>query len=157
MNLVAAAPSWMYAVLLALLASAAVEDVIRLRISNLTCGAIALLAIAAMLVAGPAWPLWQNLFLFTLLLVVGTAAFSAGFVGGGDVKLLAAVGLWIPIGAAPSLLLATFSAGGVLALIALLSWRLHKSGGARAASRQIPYGVAIAIGAAIAFYGTRTA
>lgn len=154
MNLAAAAPIWLYLLLLAFLAAGAVEDIVRLRISNLTCAAVALLAVIAILVVGPAWDLWQNFAVFAAILVVGTAAFAAGFVGGGDVKLLAAVGLWVPLKAAALLLATTLLAGGAIALVAMLFWAFRKSSRS-IKTRQIPYGLAISLGAALVLQSAR--
>lgn len=87
---------------------------------------------------------------------LGFFAFSRGVIGGGDVKLLAAVALWAgPVNVFPVLLL-IMTSGGVLALIflahAMLQSRSQVGGGAMARravlSAPVPYGIAIAIGAA---------
>ena len=49
------------AALAVLLIAAAVEDGIRLRISNITVGLVLVGAIVAAVAVGPAIPLWQNL------------------------------------------------------------------------------------------------
>jgi prepilin peptidase CpaA len=94
-------------------------------------------------------------------LVIGMVMFALRWIGGGDAKLLAAAMLWLGWPAAGFFLLITAVAGGVLS-VALLnlradwlrSWlpagpawveRLRESGG------DVPYGVAIAVGALIAF------
>ncbi|MGH6658313.1 MAG: A24 family peptidase [Sphingomicrobium sp.] len=156
MNLAAAAPLWLYLLLAACLGAAAVEDAVRLRIANFTCGAIALLAMIAFMVTGPHWSIWENLLVFIGVLIVGTFAFSAGVVGGGDVKLLAAVGLWTPFKSALPLLSVIFLAGGALALAAMLAWQFRRSAPSPVKTRRIPYGVAIASGAAIVFQSART-
>ena len=154
MNLTDLVPQWLYFLLLGCLAAGAIEDMVRLRISNLTCAAITVLAIIAMLVTGPTWSLWQNLLVFAAILAVGTLAFSAGIIGGGDVKFLAAVALWVPLKTAALLVAAIFLAGGAIALLAMLFWQFRKSGSSSKA-RQIPYGLAIALGATISFHGVR--
>ena len=156
MNLVAEAPQWLALVLVALLAAAALEDSIRLRISNLTCLAILIAAIAAMALGGPESALWENGLVFAGLLLVGTPLFAAGKMGGGDVKLLAVTGLWFDLDGALLLLILVLIAGGILALaiilLRLFGWSedtrkrvevLRRGGG-------IPYGVAIACGAILA-------
>ena len=155
MNLAVAAPTWLYAVLLTFLAAGAIEDMARLRISNLTCFAIALLAIIAMFVVGPDWTLWQNGVVFAAILAVGTLAFGAGIIGGGDVKFLAAVGLWVSLKTAALLLAAIFLAGGVIAILAMLFWQFRKTDSSSTRTRQIPYGTAIAVGAAMVFQFAR--
>ena len=156
MTLVALSPQWLVLVLIALLAAAAFEDAIRLRISNLTCLAILLAAGTAMALAGAQTALWQNALVFTGLLLVGTPLFAAGKMGGGDVKLLAATGLWFDLQSAFMMLILVLVAGGILALFIVLmrlfGWSeetrkrvevLRRGGG-------IPYGVAISCGAILA-------
>lgn len=156
MNLAAEAPQWLALLLAILLIAAAVEDAVRLRISNVTVLLVIASAIAAALVAGPEVRLWQNLAVFVGLLAVGTPLFAAGKLGGGDVKLFAAVGLWFDLLGAAGLLLAVALSGGVLALLILLARMLEWSEGARRRvvvlrpGGGIPYGVAIAAGALIA-------
>jgi prepilin peptidase CpaA len=137
-------------VLSASLVAAAVEDVIRLRISNITVVVVLVSAIAAALLKGPEASAWENVVVFVALLVVGTAMFGAGLLGGGDVKLFAAVGLWADFERAVILVAAILLFGGIVA-IAVLSSRLlfRRADGAtlKARSKQIPYGVAIALGA----------
>ena len=154
MNLVPVAPLWLLAVLIAALAAAAIEDSIRLRISNITCVAVFIGALVAMALQGFPFALWQNAVVCVGLLVVGTPLFAAGKMGGGDVKLFAAVGLWVNFSAVVSLIAAVFIAGGIVAL-GFLASRLLPSRRNREGikSRQIPYGLAIVAGAALVFAG----
>jgi prepilin peptidase CpaA len=69
-------------------------------------------------------------------------AFYTGMMGGGDVKLGAALALWFSPGAIVKFLVLTSLAGGVLT-VALLVWHRAKR---REGRPQIPYGVAIAFG-----------
>jgi prepilin peptidase CpaA len=155
-NLAAQAPLWLALVFAVLLIVAAAQDALRLRISNVTVLLVIAAAVAAAVIAGLQIDLWQNLAVFFVLLVAGTPLFAAGKLGGGDVKLLAAVGLWFSIKSAAWMLIAVLLAGGVLAIVVLalraFSWSeaareraviLRPKGG-------IPYGVAIAAGALIA-------
>jgi prepilin peptidase CpaA len=153
MNLVVLGPDWAVTALLVLLAVAAVQDALMLRISNLISLAILGLAIAAAVIAGPQWALWQNLAFFAAMLALGTWAFSSGMLGGGDVKLLAVTALWFNFSGAGMLLLATAISGGFLAIIILSVRQIGWSEGARKRvvilrpKGGIPYGVAIAAGA----------
>ena len=70
------------------------------------------------------------------------AAFAIGMMGGGDVKLLGAVALWLPPGAVLFLLVAMSLAGGALTL-AMVARRRFARG---SAGIEVPYGVAIAFG-----------
>ena len=85
MNLTAEAPQWLALILAILLIAAAVEDAVRLRISNLTVGLVLGAAIGAAITVGFDLRLWQNLVVFLVLLAVGTPMFAAGRLGGGDV------------------------------------------------------------------------
>ena len=153
MSLVHLAPPWLVALLLALLLAAAVEDGWRMRIANAFPAAILLLAVAAAILAGPRLALWQNFVNFAALLAVGTFLFGARLLGGGDVKLLAASGLWFDFAGAGRMLLLVALAGGMLAIL-LLSLRPVVRGGGGWAVLQprggIPYGIAIAAGVAAA-------
>ena len=111
-----------------------------------------LTGIAAIASAGIGWDAWQPVALAIGLLAVGTPMFGAGWLGGGDVKLLAASGLWFSLRR-----LADAGdggdRGGLLTLIILLARRLTWSDqlGRRVILQRrggIPYGIAIAIGVA---------
>lgn len=156
MNLAAEAPQWLALVFMILLAAAAIQDALRLRISNITVLLVIIAAIVAAIFAGPELRLWQNLAVFAFLLAVGTPIFAAGKLGGGDVKLLAAAGLWFSLSGALTMLISVLIAGGVLALVIII---LRMFGWSEAAREKavilrpkggIPYGVAIAAGALIA-------
>ena len=97
MNLAVEAPQWLALLLTVLLLAAAAEDSVRLRISNVTVLLVMVTAVIAAVVVGPELALWQNVAVFAALLAVGTLMFAAGKLGGGDVKLLAAVGLWFDL------------------------------------------------------------
>ncbi|WP_122466016.1 MULTISPECIES: A24 family peptidase [Brevundimonas] len=92
-------------------------------------------------------------------LFVGAGMFALRWIGGGDAKLLAAACLWMGLGGTLPFLLFTGMAGGVfcLALISARAQLPYAAGGPGWLSRlltpkaDIPYGVAIAIGALMAF------
>jgi prepilin peptidase CpaA len=154
-RLAAEAPLWLAGIFALLLVAAAAEDAARLRISNLLCVAILAAAFIAIAIAGPERALWQNVLVFGTLLTVGTALFAAGRLGGGDVKLLAATGLWFDIRGGAVMLTSVLLAGGVLALVILAFRLFHWSDNALGrvrvlnAGSGIPYGIAIAIGALV--------
>jgi prepilin peptidase CpaA len=152
MNLIATAPVWLLIIIALLLAAAAIEDAARLRISNVTCAGIILSALAGMAIAGFSTDLWQNAVNFIVLLVIGTAAFATGKIGGGDVKLLAGLGLWFNLSGAVWLIAAVFLAGGICAVLFIL-FRLFTSRkvGKGKAGGMIPYGLAIVAGAVLVF------
>jgi prepilin peptidase CpaA len=70
------------------------------------------------------------------------AAFALGMMGGGDVKLLGAVALWLPPGAVLFLIIAMSLGGGALTLFMWARHKLKRS----SHTLEIPYGVAIAFG-----------
>lgn len=127
-----------------LLLIAAVVDVRTFTISNRLNLAIALLApLFWWSVALPVWPnvavqVAMAVAVFALL----AAAFYAGVMGGGDVKLAAALTLWFSPAATIRFLVLMSIAGGVLTLLLLAIHKMRKKPG----RPEIPYGVAIAFG-----------
>jgi prepilin peptidase CpaA len=150
-NLFATSPQWVVWVLVALLAAATIQDTVQLKISNLICGSVLLLAFVAMAESGLSLSLWQNVVVFTVVFAVGAFLFSRDFLGGGDVKLFAAVALWVDLPTALRLVGTILLAGGLLAvLIIVLRLVSPKSVASRVKTLQpkagIPYGVAITAG-----------
>ena len=76
-----------------------------------------------------------------VVFVIFAAFFAFGMMGGGDVKLLGALALWMPWPTMMSLLVIMALAGGLVTLATIIHHRLH----GRAGRAEIPYGVAIAI------------
>ena len=66
--------------------------------------------------------------------------FALGWMGGGDVKLLGALALWLPLVPLLRMLIAMSVLGGVLTLIVIAVHRFRKL----ETSPEVPYGVAIA-------------
>ena len=131
-------------ILAAILVIAAVIDVRTFTISNRLNLAVALLApIYWLSVALSPWPgVAVQLAAGATVFALFAAAFYAGMMGGGDVKLAAALALWFPPYATLQFLVFMSLAGGVLT-IGLLAWHRGKR---RQGRPEIPYGVAIAIG-----------
>ena len=103
---------------------------------------IALLAIPFWWASGLGlWPdvAWQ-IGLAILVFGLFTIPFFLGAMGGGDVKMLGALALWIPAGALLPLIVIMSLAGGVLTLAMLIRQRLARS----ERQLEVPYGVAIA-------------
>jgi prepilin peptidase CpaA len=69
-------------------------------------------------------------------------AFQVGAMGGGDVKLAAALALWFRPGNTAFLIVIMSLAGGLLTLIVMIEHRIKKNEG----RPEVPYGVAIAFG-----------
>ena len=129
-----------------LLVSAGIEDARTREIADGKSIAIALLA--------PIWwwandaSLWPDVPV-QLAIGVGTflvfaLAFHWGMMGGGDVKLLAALALWLPFEPYAAMLMTMALAGGAVTLAMMIQrWR---NGG----EIEVPYGVAIAIAGLLA-------
>lgn len=144
-------------VLQLLTVGAALQDSWRLRISNLFPIAIIACFAGWVAVIGPQFDLWQNLVAFLLCLAVGLFLFSREWLGGGDVKLLAALALWFDLSGAGQFLMFTMIGGGLVALALIAFRRLlpATAGTGVAAFRRrgpIPYGLAIAVGALLAIH-----
>ena len=125
-----------------LLLVAAIGDLRTRTIPNRLNALIALLAPGYWLASGFAlWPDMALLFGIALLLFLLFAGmFALGAMGGGDVKLIAALALWLPFPAVLTMLMAMALFGGVLTLLVLIDHRLRR----RPGPPEIPYGVAIA-------------
>lgn len=130
--------------LAALLIVAAVIDVRTFTISNRLNLTVALLAPLYWLsVALSPWPgVAIQLAAAATVFLILAAAFYAGMMGGGDVKLAAALALWFSPVAIVKFLVLMSLAGGVLTLV-VLAWHRMKR---REGRPEIPYGVAIAFG-----------
>ena len=120
---------------------AAFTDLRRRQIDNWLNGAIAAAAPLYWWVSGLSlWPgvAWQvGMAVVTLVVLAGLFALRA--MGGGDVKLLTALALWIEPMAFPRLLVAMALIGGVLTLV-MGAWHVARR---RREKLAIPYGVAI--------------
>jgi prepilin peptidase CpaA len=127
-----------------LLVVAAVIDARTYTISNRLTLAVALLAPVYWWSAGLTfWPvIATHIAAAGGIFVLLALAFYAGMMGGGDVKLAAALALWLsPVGSLHFLLFMSV-AGGFLTLIIVAAHRLRSKEG----RPEIPYGIAIAIG-----------
>ena len=132
------------ALLAALLVAASWGDLRTRTISNRLNLAVALLAIPFWWATGLAfWPdVALQIGVAALVFAVFAGAFALGAMGGGDVKLIGALALWLPWGAVLMLLVIMSLAGGALTAAMLIRQRLAQSEG----RLEIPYGVAIAFG-----------
>src|SRR3954469_24621690 len=130
--------------LAATLVVAAVIDVRTFTISNRLNLAVALSAPLYWLsISMSPWPeMAIQLAAGGIVFAILAGAFYAGMMGGGDVKLAAALALWFPPPVTLKFLVLMSIAGGVLTL-GLLVWHHAKR---RQGRPKIPYGVAIAFG-----------
>jgi len=139
----------------------AMIDIATRLIRNEVCLALALLGIAGQF-ASPMQAA-QSLIAATILLALLLVLYQRGWIGGGDVKLLVALAIGLPLTGVMQLLTITALAGGVLALMHLMMRLLPYPRLAPAGSSfvrrvyaierwrnlrhaPLPYGVAIACG-----------
>ncbi len=125
-----------------LMIAAAISDLRSRTISNELNAAIALLAIPFWIASGfAAWPDVPIQFgaAFAVFLVFA-GLFAIGAMGGGDVKMIGAVMLWIPLPLFMPTLTVMAVGGGILSAIMLIHMKLRPSDKAV----EVPYGVAIA-------------
>lgn len=137
--------SWiLLAALAALLLVAAWCDLKSRNIPNGLNLAIALLAIPFWWTIGLAvWPdMALQIGVALLVFALFAAAFAVGAMGGGDVKMVGALALWLPWQAVVMLLVIMSMAGGALTAAMVIRRRLAK----REEPIEVPYGVAIAFG-----------
>ncbi|OWK33527.1 A24 family peptidase [Sphingomonas dokdonensis] len=143
--------SWALPVMLGLLLlSAGIEDARVREIANWKNATIALLAPLWWLAIGIApWPgMIIQLGVALVVLALFCVAFHFGQMGGGDVKLIAALALWMPVLALIQLILVMSVVGGLITLLMVIDHRLSK----RSGNPEIPYGVAIAIAGLFALH-----
>ena len=137
--------SWFFiALLAAALIAAAVGDWRSRTIPNWLNGTIALLAIPFWWSVGLSpWPgVALQIGLAAAVFGLFAIAFRFGAMGGGDVKMAAALALWLPFAGVVKLLVIMSIAGGMLTLAMLAAHRIAKAAG----QPEIPYGIAIAFG-----------
>jgi prepilin peptidase CpaA len=135
-------------VLALLLVSAGVQDARTREIANWKNAAIALLAPLYWWACGLAvWPdMAAQLGLAVVVFMVFVAAFQFGWMGGGDVKMIGALALWLPLAPLVWMLIVMSLVGGALTAVLLIEHRLRR----RTTTIEIPYGVAIAAAALFA-------
>jgi prepilin peptidase CpaA len=146
-----------------------VWDLAKRRIPNLVTGTAAILGVLAQLVDRGGWSAVSGLAAGAVSVALLYRPWMAGGIGGGDVKLAAAVAIWVGLGSMIRYALAVAAAGGVVALVMYFSSRkairqdvrtnltlaalqqtLPTVEGRAAGRASVPYGLAIAAGAAFA-------
>jgi prepilin peptidase CpaA len=127
-----------------LLVVAAVIDVRTFTISNRLNLTVALLAPLYWLsVSLSPWPgIAIQIAAAVTVFVILAGAFYVGMMGGGDVKLAAALALWFPPQSLLQFIVYMSIAGGLVTLVVLVVHRSREAKG----RPQIPYGLAIAYG-----------
>lgn len=129
-----------------LLVSAGIQDARTREIANWKNAAIALMA--------PLWwwtnglALWPDvaiqLGVAALVFALFLGAFALGQMGGGDVKMIGALALWLPVMPLVWMLVLMSLIGGGLTIVMLIDKKFRRTNGEPV---EIPYGVAIAIAA----------
>jgi prepilin peptidase CpaA len=148
----------------ALMLMAAFEDLRRLIIPNTLTLSLCVLWPFYLAATPSLFSVLGSLGCAVAVFIVGALLFSRGYLGGGDVKLLAAAALWAGPTGTPPLLVLTGVIGGMLALLLLFPPSAHlavlaraKLGPGDASQRSglatpLPYGVAIAAAALIVVF-----
>lgn len=137
---------------------AIVTDFKRLTIPNAASAAIAVAFLPAALLAGLGWQaIAWHYGIAAALLGVGAMVFARQLAGGGDVKLLAAVAVWIAPADVWSYVVLMALIGGALAVIVLIAARLKRHvpalariawlGDGAIGAQQVPYGIAVGLAA----------
>ena len=144
-----------------LLLVAALRDLASYTIPNwISLTGLAAFAVVALAVGLPLPQLALAAGVGAAALALGVGMFALGWIGGGDAKLFAVCGLWLGWSAFMPFLLVTAVAGGALAVALLLARKLSvwlptaaPAWVRRLATpgENVPYGVAIAVGALVAF------
>lgn len=164
MSLVAG-PLWSFGLFAALMFLAAMQDMLTNKISNFIVLGLLVAGVATALAIGIDADLLQNVGILVAILILGTALFSAGILGGGDVKLIAASAFWFAASDVPRLLIAIVLAGAALLLVWLpLKMMRNRGAGENGAEKvplmkqkTLPYGIAIAAGSLLVGYQIHTA
>jgi prepilin peptidase CpaA len=128
-----------------LLLIAAASDFRRYIIPNwLSAAILALYILHTAMTRPPLSAIGVHIAVAVAVLAVSALLFVKGMFGGGDVKLLSSLALWVGLVGLPRLLLTMAIAGGIVALFFVaVRWRTNAGGGI--ADRRIPYGIAIAL------------
>lgn len=135
-----------------LLVSAGIQDARTREIANWKNAAIALLA--------PAWwwacglSLWPDIGIQAGIALIVFAAFVAafhfGWMGGGDVKMIGALALWLPLHPLMWMLIVMSLIGGGLSVVMMIERAARARAEQVPEPIEVPYGVAIAIAALVA-------
>jgi prepilin peptidase CpaA len=133
--------------LLGLLVTGAFLDIILFRLPNWLTLGTALVALPWLLLSGPdVSSVLLHVLAGLLMLCVGMIAFRFHMLGGGDVKWLASLALWVGLNLdlARLLVLTTFFGGG-LAIIVFVLGKFRPGYGVLDGKQHLPYGAAIAV------------
>lgn len=130
-----------------LLVAAGIEDARTREIANAKNAAIALLAPLWWWALGLGWgEMAMQLLVALVVFALFAGAFACGWMGGGDVKMIAALALWLPLGGLIDMLMVMSVLGGAITVALMIERRWQR----RIGTVEIPYGVAIAAAALLA-------
>lgn len=145
----------------ALMIGAGIGDCLTMKIPNWLNAFIGVsFFIAAFLTGMPLEQIGWHVVAGVAVLVVGFGLFAFRFIGGGDAKLLAVAALWLGPGQLVEFLVIMTLAGGLLAIAMKFWWWVKLETDLRGmdgiksklkSSIDLPYGVAITVGALVAF------
>jgi Flp pilus assembly protein protease CpaA len=157
--------------LAACLFTAVIWDLWARKIPNSVCGLVAVTGLGVQFWDGGALAALAGLGAGAGTIALLFSFWRRGGIGGGDVKLAGAVGVWVSLSSLPIFWLASALAGGVTAAVCLLASRgtvrreirynltlaaLHQTmpdvSPATAGRVSVPYAVAITLGAAVVWY-----
>ena len=154
--MIALLPALLILAFAAIVAATAASDLATMTIPNWMSIALVLLFPVAAMSAGLPWTqIALHLGVGILIFILGYVLFALHILGGGDVKVIAAVSVWTGASALIPFTYAMCIAGGALALILLGARKLASPGPNHPAylnrlldpARGAPYAVAIAAGA----------
>ena len=141
------APLLLLCLLAGLLLASGIEDARRRQIANGKNAAIALLAPLWWWTNGLSpWPdMAAQLLVAGIAFAVFVGAFAARWMGGGDVKMIGALALWLSPGALLQMLMTMSLIGGGLTVLMIAERRLRPATGPdEPRPVEVPYGIAIA-------------
>ncbi|EZP57366.1 Type IV leader peptidase family protein [Sphingomonas sp. RIT328] len=138
----------------ALLVAAGIEDARTREIANVKNAAIALLAPLWWWALGLGWAeVGVQLLVAAIVFSLFVGAFARGWMGGGDVKMIGALALWLPLGGLLQMLMVMSVLGGAITIAMMIERRWQR----RIGQVEVPYGVAIAAAALLALPATMPA
>jgi len=149
MIVIAESPAYLLILFLIALAGAAAVDVLKRQVPNMAVILVAVTGLVGFILTGNGEQIWQPIAVAVVTIIVGVPLFARQWVGGGDIKLLAATFCWFTAKGALQLLTAVLLSGGVLALTFLAIRMAARGKDSTRAQVGIPYAVAIAIGAGL--------